>query len=120
MHEEFNRIIGYEPIKRELDQLCDILRSPDKYQRLGVKTPSGLVLHGRPGLGKSLMAECLIKGSGRRVFTCRKDLPNGEFVKKIKSTFDEAIANAPSIVFLDDMGNSKNYLFNWLAKTRRT
>ncbi len=108
MHEEFNKIIGYEPIKRELDQVCDVLKHPEKYQRLGVKSPSGLILHGKPGLGKTLMAECLIKGSGRKVFTCRKDLPNGEFVKKIKTTFEEATANAPSIVFLDDMDKFAN------------
>lgn len=108
MHEEFNKIIGYEPIKRELDQLCDVLKHPGKYQRLGVKPPSGLILHGKPGLGKTLMAECLIKGSGRKVFTCRKDLPNGEFVRKIKTTFEEAAANAPSIVFLDDVDKFAN------------
>lgn len=108
MHEAFNEIIGYNNIKRELDQLGDILRCPEKYQRLGVKVPSGLVIHGRPGLGKSLMAQCLIKASGRKSFTCRKDLPNGEFVKKIKATFDEAVANAPAIVFLDDMDKFAN------------
>lgn len=108
MHEEFNKIIGYEPIKHELDQLCDVLKYPEKYQRLEVQSPSGLILHGKPGLGKNLMAECLIKGSGRNSFTCRKDLPNGEFVKKIKTTFEEAVANAPSIVFLDDVDKFAN------------
>lgn len=108
MHEAFNEIIGYSNIKQELDQLGDILRCPEKYHRLGVKVPNGLVLHGRPGLGKSLMAECLIKASNRKAFTCRKDLPNGEFVKKIKATFDEAVAHAPAIVFLDDMDKFAN------------
>lgn len=108
MHEAFNKIIGYRDIKQELDQVGDILRCPEKYRRLGAKMPSGLLLHGRPGLGKSLMAECLIKASGRPAFTCRKDLPNGEFIKKIKSTFDEAAANAPAIVFLDDMDKFAN------------
>lgn len=42
MHEEFNKIIGYEPIKHELDQLCDVLKYPEKYQRLEVQSPSGL------------------------------------------------------------------------------
>ena len=71
MHEAFNRIIGYHDIKGELDQLGDILRCPEKYQQLGVKVPSGLMLYGRPGLGKSLMAECLIQASGRKCFICR-------------------------------------------------
>ncbi len=108
MHEAFNRIIGYHDIKGELDQLGDILRCPEKYQQLGVKVPSGLMLYGRPGLGKSLMAECLIQASGRKCFICRKNLPNGEFVKKIKATFDEAAANAPAVVFLDDMDKFAN------------
>ena len=108
MNDEFNKIIGYETIKRDLDHLSDVLQYPEKYERLGVKAPSGLVIHGKPGLGKSLMAECLIRASGRKAYTCRKDLPNGEFVKRIKHIFEEACANAPSIVFLDDMDKFAN------------
>ena len=59
-------------------------------------------------MGKSLMASAIIEESGRPVFRCRKDEPNGDFVKKIKATFEKAVENAPSIVFLDDMDKFAN------------
>ena len=54
------------------------------------------------------MASAVIKESGRKVFCCRKDSPNGDFIKKIKATFDKAVQNAPSIVYLDDMDKFTN------------
>lgn len=106
--DEFEKIIGYADIKRELKNICDIMVNPEKYKRLGVTTPRGLLLSGDPGVGKTLMANCFIKASGRKPFTCRKMKPDGEFVKEIKSIFDQAVKAAPSIVFLDDMDKFAN------------
>ncbi len=104
----FEKIIGYQDVKVELARTCDIMLYGDKYQKLGVSTPRGLLLHGEPGVGKTLMATSLIAASGRAHFTCRKDRPNGSFVNQIRETFEKAKANAPSIVFLDDMDKFAN------------
>ena len=104
----FDKIIGYGSIKKEMMRICDIMRNEDLYKNLGVNTPSGLLLHGNPGVGKTTMATCFIAASGRKAFVCRKDKPDGDFVNSIKETFDEAAANAPSIVFLDDMDKYAN------------
>lgn len=105
---EFERIIGYEAIKRELIQISDALANSAVYQRLGTTPPRGLLLHGEPGVGKTLMATAVIEASGRKAFICRKDKPNGDFVKAIKQTFKDAADAAPSIVFLDDMDKFAN------------
>lgn len=105
---KFDMIIGYSPIKKELKQIADTLKNRDAYDKLGVSAPRGLLLYGEPGVGKSLMATAIIEESGRQAFVCRKDQPNGDFVKEIKATFDKAIANAPSIVFWDDMDKFAN------------
>ncbi len=99
----FDRIIGYKIIKKELERTADALKNTEAYRALGVSTPRGLLLHGEPGVGKSLMASCLIEESGRNVLTLRRDEPDGDFVRAIKDTFEKAAANTPSIVFLDDM-----------------
>lgn len=104
----FDKIIGYSSIKKELKQISDTLKNREAYDRLGVSAPRGLLLYGEPGVGKSLMASAVIKESGRKVFCCRKDSPNGDFIKKIKATFDKAVQNAPSIVYLDDMDKFTN------------
>lgn len=104
----FDKIIGYSSIKKELQQISDTLKNRETYDRLGVSAPRGLLLYGEPGVGKSLMASAVIKESGRKVFCCRKDSPNGDFIKKIKATFDKAVQNAPSIVYLDDMDKFAN------------
>ena len=105
---KFDMIIGYDAIKKELKQIADTLRNRDAYDKLGVSAPRGLLLYGEPGVGKSLMASAIIEASERPVFACRKDKPNGDFVKEIKATFDKAIAEAPSIVYLDDMDKFAN------------
>ena len=104
----FDKIIGYVSIKQELMQISDTLKNPQFYDKLGVCAPRGLLLYGEPGVGKSLMAGAVIEESGRPVFRCRKDEPNGDFVKKIKATFEKAAENAPSIVFLDDLDKFAN------------
>lgn len=105
---EFNRVIGYEDVKIELERIVDMMINSKKYRELGVQTTRGLLLHGEPGVGKTLMAKCFIKASKRPAFTIRKDLPDGDFVKYIKSTFEKAKKQAPSIVFLDDMDKFAN------------
>ena len=104
----FDRIIGYSEEKRELQQLADILKNKAAYEKLGVTSPRGLLLYGDPGVGKTLMAEALIKASGRPAYICRKDISDGSFVSAIKKTFYDAAANDPAIVFLDDMDKFAN------------
>jgi len=105
---EFDKIIGYKDVKKELIMVCDVIRNAEKYEALGVVPTGGLLLDGDPGLGKTLMANCFIKESGRKAFVCRKNMPDGEFVNEIKKVFEEAAKNAPSIVFLDDMDKFAN------------
>ena len=104
----FEKIIGYEDVKAELYRICDLMKNPDKYRRLGVATPRGLLLSGDPGVGKTMMAKAVIAESGRKDITVRKDKPNGDFVNLIRDTFEKAKKNVPSIVFLDDMDKFAN------------
>ena len=104
----FDKIIGYEDVKEELIRVCDVITDTEKYAALGVAPMGGLLLDGDPGLGKTLMADCFIKASGRKAFVCRKNKPDGEFVNEIKRVFAEAAENAPSIVLLDDMDKFAN------------
>lgn len=99
----FDKVIGYEKEKEELYQLCDMAKNPEKYAALGVKLPRGILLHGVPGVGKTLMASALIEEMGRVCYTCRKDKANDAFVDTIRSVFAEAKAHAPSVIFLDDL-----------------
>ena len=49
----FDRIIGYQTIKEELLQICDMIHNREIYENLGAKLPQGILLYGDPGLGKS-------------------------------------------------------------------
>ena len=104
----FSDIIGYDSVKSELYKIAHTLRDIDTYKNKGIKTPNGLLLSGVPGVGKTSMANCLIKASGRKVYVCRKDKANGTFTKHIKSTFTRAINNQPCIVLLDDLDKFAN------------
>lgn len=105
---EFDKIIGYDSIKKELERICDVVKYPEKYAALGVNVPKGLLLDGMPGVGKTLMANCFVKATGRKVYTCRKDKESKDFIADVKALFEEAAQNAPSIIFLDDIDKFAN------------
>lgn len=103
MKDAFDAVIGYSGIKKELTRLADILKNTEKYKRLGVHSPKGVLLYGKPGTGKTTMADCFIKLSGRKSYVCRKTKADGDFIEKMVDVFEEAKNNAPSIVLLDDI-----------------
>lgn len=100
---EFDKIFGYESEKQEMLRLCDVLCNCKKYESLGITLPKAVLFYGEPGLGKTLMAKAFIEATDRKVFQCKKNKSNGEFVDEIKSTFENAIKDASSIIFFDDM-----------------
>lgn len=104
----FEKIIGYEDIKKELLMLGDILKNPEKYEKLGVRKTRGLLLFGCPGVGKSTMAEEFIQYVGWDKYSCRKSKPDGDFVKEIAGIFNQAKKNTPCIIYLDDLDKYAN------------
>lgn len=104
----FDKVIGYKSVKRKLERTADVLANTEAYEALGVRAPRAMLLYGEPGVGKTLMAHCLIEASGRTSIVCRKDEPNGEFVKVIKKKFKKAAEKAPSIILLDDLDKFAN------------
>ncbi len=104
----FEAIVGYADVKLELMRIRDQLVDPQKYAALGVTEPHGVLLYGNPGVGKSTFARCFAEACGRNIFVCRKDKPNGDFVKEISNVFEEAAAAAPSVILLDDVDKYSN------------
>lgn len=104
----FDTVIGYDDIKAELKRFCDVLKHSEKYEKLGVTLPSGILFYGEPGIGKTLMARTFIDETGCKSYTIRKDKPDGDFTNQIRETFDKARKELKSIVFLDDMDKFAN------------
>lgn len=104
----FEKIIGYESIKQELIQICDMIHNKDIYQALGAKLPNGILLYGDPGLGKTLIAKCFIEESKLPSYIIRRNKSTRDFVNDITKTFQTAKENAPAIIFLDDMDKFAN------------
>ena len=104
----FDKVIGYDYVKKEMYKVLDIIKNPEKYKKAGIKIPKGILLDGEPGVGKSLLAASFIEASGLKAYTIRKDKPDGMLVNHIRKSFKEAAENAPSIIFLDDMDKFAN------------
>ena len=103
MSDCFDEIIGYEDVKDQLRMLVDMLKHPEEYAKCGVKINDGLLLSGEPGTGKTTLAQCFIKETGRKSYILRKKASDGAFLEKITDVFAEAEANAPSVILLDDI-----------------
>ncbi len=104
----FERIIGYDSIKDELLQICDMVKNREIYRSLGARLPRGVLMHGDPGLGKTLMAKCFIEECGLPAVVLRKSRGGSGFVSEITEAFQKAKEQAPCIVFLDDMDKFAN------------
>ena len=104
----FDKIIGYDHIKDELMQIADMLQNKSAYEKLGAKMPRGLLIYGHPGLGKSLMADCLIEASTLPCLTVRRSHSTARFIEHVDEVFRTAKEKAPAIVLLDDMDKFAN------------
>jgi len=106
--EAFDKVIGYEGIKKELRQICDMMSNRENYEKVGAVLPSGLLLYGDPGLGKTLMAKCFTEECHMTTFVIRKTSGSEAFIEEITRVFNEAIEAAPSVVLLDDLDKYAN------------
>ena len=104
----FDQVIGYADIKTEMIKYCDVLKNPERYRNLGVSMPSGILLEGEPGVGKTLMAMCFIEESGCKAYVIRKNRPDGAFVDEIRHIFEMAKEEERAIVLLDDLDRFAN------------
>jgi transitional endoplasmic reticulum ATPase len=93
--------------KRELRQMQLLLEKPGLSRELGIDPPTGLLLYGPPGTGKTTIARVLAYESKCRFFATTPAEVNsmwlGESEKQVARLFAQARANAPSIVFLDEI-----------------
>ena len=106
--------ISYEDIgglKRELNRIREIvelpLRYPELFERLGIDPPKGVLLHGPPGCGKTLIARAVAHETDARFFAVNgPEIIHkfyGESEAHLRKIFDDASRNAPSIIFLDEI-----------------
>ena len=106
--------LSYEDIgglKRELHRIREIvelpLRYPEVFERLGIDPPKGVLLHGPPGCGKTLIARAVAHETEARFFTVNgPEIIHkfyGESEAHLRKIFEEAARQAPSIIFIDEI-----------------
>ncbi|MCM8750301.1 ATP-dependent zinc metalloprotease FtsH [Thermomicrobiaceae bacterium CFH 74404] len=103
----FADVAGEEEAKAELTQVVDFLRNPAKYHRIGARLPRGVLLIGPPGTGKTLLARAVAGEAGVPFFS----VSASEFVEmfvgvgasRVRDLFERAKAQAPSIIFIDEL-----------------
>ncbi len=103
----FRDVAGAEEEKEELQEIVEFLRDPDKYLRLGAHIPKGVLLVGPPGTGKTLLAKAVAGEAGVQFLS----ISGSDFVEmyvgvgasRVRDLFEQAIKNAPAIIFIDEI-----------------
>lgn len=98
LHEEIQRV-------REMVELP--LRHPELFQRLGIEPPKGVLLHGPPGCGKTLLARAVANESEANFYSINgPEIMSkfyGESEARLREIFQQAQQNSPSIIFVDEL-----------------
>ncbi len=103
----FDDVAGLEEEKEELIEIVDFLKRPEKYTRMGARVPKGVLLYGKPGTGKTLIAKA-IAGEADVPFI---SMSGSEFIEmfaglgasRVRKLFEKARKLAPCIVFIDEI-----------------
>ena len=103
----FKDVAGLEEEKGELIEIVDFLKRPEKFTKMGAKIPKGVLLYGKPGTGKTLIAKA-IAGEADVPFI---SMSGSEFIEmfaglgasRVRKLFDKARKLAPCIVFIDEI-----------------
>ena len=103
----FDDVAGLEEEKGELKEIVDFLKRPEKYTRMGARVPKGVLLYGKPGTGKTLIAKA-IAGEANVPFI---SMSGSEFIEmfaglgasRVRKLFEKARKLSPCIVFIDEI-----------------
>jgi cell division protease FtsH len=103
----FKDVAGIDESKSELTEVVDFLKNPDRYRKLGGRIPRGVLLTGRPGTGKTLLARAVAGEAGVPFFS----VSASEFVEaivgigasRVRDLFTQAKASQPAIIFIDEL-----------------
>jgi cell division protease FtsH len=103
----FADIAGYEGVKREISEVVEFLKNPDRYRRAGARAPRGTLMVGPPGTGKTLFARA-VAGEAAVPFI---SVTGSSFVEmfvgvgaaRVRDLFTEARKRAPAIIFIDEI-----------------
>ena len=103
----FNDVAGVDEAKEELMEVVDFLKNSKRFQTLGARIPKGVLLLGPPGCGKTLLARAVAGEAGVPFF----HISGSDFVEmfvgvgasRVRDLFEQAKANRPCIVFIDEI-----------------
>ena len=103
----FADVAGLDNVKKELEEIVDYLKDPERYDRMGARVPKGSLLFGPPGTGKTLLARAVAGEAGVNFLS----INGSEFMQmfvgvgatRVRELFNEARAKAPSILFIDEI-----------------
>ena len=103
----FDDVAGIDEAEKELVEIVDYLKNPEKYTRLGARAPKGVLLVGPPGTGKTLLAKAVAGEAGVPFFS----MAGSEFVEmivgvgaaRVRDLFRQAREHAPAIIFIDEL-----------------
>jgi len=103
----FKDVAGADEEKEDLEEIVEFLKSPDKFNILGARTPKGVLLVGPPGTGKTLLARAIAGEAGVPFFS----ISGSDFVEmfvgvgasRVRDLFEQAKKNSPCIIFIDEI-----------------
>ena len=103
----FSDVAGSDEAVEELHEIKEFLQEPAKFQAVGAKIPKGVLLYGPPGTGKTLLARAVAGEAGVPFYS----ISGSDFVEmfvgvgasRVRDLFEQAKANAPAIVFVDEI-----------------
>lgn len=104
---KFTNVAGADEAKRELQEVVEFLKTPEKFKALGARIPKGVLLVGPAGTGKTLLSRAVAGEAGVPFFS----IAGSEFMEmlvgvgaaRVRDMFAQAKKNSPSIIFIDEI-----------------